>query len=611
MSPTPPRDSTASWFGHADPSGAVDWDDPADTPFGASQANANETKRGAQNAPPFLRTYRTFLSARALLAVVLLGLLAGNWLIGNRALVWVLTAVSYASMALLLWAWPSTMASQRTKTPQAASTLTPRQAVLSIGLDLAFFSLLQHLTSTTLNAQALLALPVLMAGVLMPRVVALGVAAVASLNLLSAAWIQGSLTSTLSAQLTEAGLTGFGLFAIAALASELAARVAREERSARGSLELARQQAQLNRLVMEEMSEGVLVIDRQGRVRTANPAARRLLASQDLAPPAPFQLRGKPAWAGLVKAVDLALSAPLQAETGQEVIMRFDDGHRRDLRVRVRFTRGQRGLNAEDMCMLWLEDLRIVRARQRQDKLAAMGRMSAGIAHEIRNPLAAISQANALMGEDATTPTQHRLTRMVSENVIRLQHIVDDILAVAPGARPPAPAIDPCEALHTICNEWRMTHGLSEGEGANALLQVITLRLEQAPVRLRVRFEPEHLQRVLVNLLDNALRHCSGQPGAIEVILTWRPARQGGTMLILSVSSDGEPLTSETERSLFEPFFSTRSRGTGLGLYICKELCERHGAAIDYRQHPPAVRHRNEFFVTMPIEPEGVSPHLA
>ena len=598
-----------SWFGRYDPGTPGDGSGPADMPWPTTQSDAPEGAQSQQNSLSFLRTYRTFLSARALLAVVLMGLLAGNWLMGNRSPIWIVTAVGYASMALLLWAWPSTMASQRATNPLAPAMLSPRQAVLSIGLDLVFFSLLQHLMNTALNAQALLALPVLMAGVLMPRLVALAVAAVGSINLLAAAWIQGTLTSSLSAQLTEAGLTGFGLFAIAALASELAALVAREERSARGSLELARQQAQLNRLVMDEMSEGVLVVDRQGRVRTANPAARRLLSSPGLAPSAPFQLRGTPAWMGLVQAVDQAVSAPLQAETGQEVLLRFDDGSRRDLRVRVRFTRGHKAIQAEDMCMLWLEDLRIVRARQRQDKLAAMGRMSAGIAHEIRNPLAAISQANALMGEDATTPTQHRLTRMISENVVRLQHIVDDILAVAPGARPPAPAIDPMETVQAICNEWRLTHGLSDG--AESLLQLRTQQLDQATAPLRVRFEPEHLQRVLVNLLANALRHGSGQPGAIEVTLTWRPARQNGAMLVLSVGSDGEPLTAETERSLFEPFFSTRSRGTGLGLYICKELCERHGAAIDYRQHPAAVRHRNEFFVTMPIEPEGSSPHIA
>lgn len=602
------RDPQTSWFGRSEPNHADAWSDSTDLPWSTS-THEEAGPRGPRDDQSFLRTYRTFLSARALLAVVLLALLAGNWLMGNRALIWIVTAVAYASLALLLWAWPSTVAHQRTEVAHGTPTLSPRQAVFSIGLDLAFFSLLQHLMSTALNTQALLALPVLMAGVMMPRLVALAVAAVASLNLLAAAWIQGTLTATLSAQLTEAGLTGFGLFAIAALASELAARVAREERSARGSLELARQQAQLNRLVMEEMSEGVLVVDRQGRVRTANPAARRLLGAQGLAPLAPFQLRGQSAWQGLVQAVDQAVSAPLQAEAGQEVRLHFDDGSRRDLRVRVRFTRGHKALQAEDMCMLWLEDLRIVRARQRQDKLAAMGRMSAGIAHEIRNPLAAISQANALLGEDATNPTQHRLTRMISENVVRLQHIVDDILAVAPGARPPAPAIDAVEATQSICNEWRLTHGLSEGP--SSLLQLRLTDLSQAPGPLRVRFEPEHLQRVLVNLLDNALRHGSGQPGAIEVGLTWRPARHGGAMLVLSICSDGEPLTAETERSLFEPFFSTRSRGTGLGLYICKELCERHGAAIDYRQHPPAVRHRNEFFVTMPIEPEGSALHIA
>jgi two-component system sensor histidine kinase PilS (NtrC family) len=607
MSPRP-QDPAASWFSRFDLKASAKWPEAPDLAWQSAQSDG--TWGSPQNKLPYLRTYRTFLSARALLAVVLLGLLAGNWLMGNRSLIWIGTAVGYASLALLLWAWPSSMRHQRTSGPHDSPMLSPRQAILTIGLDLAFFSLLQHLMNTTLNAQALLALPVLMAGVLMPRVVALAVAAVGSINLLTAAWIHGTLTATLSAQLAEAGLAGFGLFAIAALASELAARVAREERSARGSMELARQQAQLNRLVMEEMSEGVLVVDRQGHVRAANPAARRLLSVQGLAQPAPFQLRGTPAWQGLVHAVDQAVRAPLQAEASQEVSLRFDDEQlRRDLRVRVRFTRGNKALHAEDMCMLWLEDLRIVRARQRQDKLAAMGRMSAGIAHEIRNPLAAISQANALMGEDATTPTQHRLTRMVADNVVRLQHIVDDILAVAPGIRPPAPAIDLLETAQAICSEWRLTHGLSDGP--ESLLQVHTQHLDQATTPLLVRFEPEHLQRVLVNLLDNALRHGSGQPGAIEVIISWRPARQGGAMLVLSVNSDGEPLSADTERSLFEPFFSTRSQGTGLGLYICKELCERHGAAIDYRQHPPAVRHRNEFFVTMPIEPEGSPPHIA
>jgi hypothetical protein len=273
--PSHPRDPAASWFGRVDPSTAGDGASPNDAPWPTTQVDVADGVPGPQDSLSFLRTYRTFLSARALLAVVLLALLAGNWLMGNRSPIWVVTAVGYASLALLLWAWPSTRASQRTPHPLGPTTLSPRQAILSIGLDLAFFSLLQHLMNTAINTQALLALPVLMAGVLMPRLVALAVAAVASINLLAAAWIQGSLTSNLSAQLTEAGLTGFGLFMITLLAGELASRLAREELAARGSLELARQQAQLNRLVMEEMSRRRA---RRGpsrlHVRTANPAAR-------------------------------------------------------------------------------------------------------------------------------------------------------------------------------------------------------------------------------------------------------------------------------------------------------------------------------------------------
>jgi two-component system, NtrC family, sensor histidine kinase PilS len=252
-----------------------------------------------------------------------------------------------------------------------------------------------------------------------------------------------------------------------------------------------------------------------------------------------------------------------------------------------------------------------VRARQRQDKLASMGRMSAGIAHEIRNPLAAIAQANALLAEDALQPGQQKLTQMIGSNVDRLKHIVDDILTVAPGLRPPAPAIDPIETVMAICNEWRSTHRIGGGE--EGLLETDFSGCQPVPqqVTLRVRFEPEHLQRVLVNLLDNALRYNSGEPGAILLSLRWVPSVTQEGLLMLSVGNDGEPIQPETERALFEPFFSTSSRGTGLGLYISRELCERHGASIDYRQHPPTVRHRNEFFITMPVDSPAHGPFPA
>ncbi|MFW9615281.1 sensor histidine kinase [Aquabacterium sp.] len=583
--------SGLSWFGTLDDSVLQD--------TAASDTTPPDTHVGAGT---FLRTYRAFLSARALLAIVMLLLLAGNWLIGNRTSAWVPVTLLYAATTLLLWLWPS----QRKLRHPRQRKLSKRQALSTVGLDLLFFSVLQYVTISNVNTTALLVLPVLMAGILLPRLVSLGVAAAATINLLAEAWLQSTDLSSLTSMLTQTGLTGFGLFAIAALSSELSSRLANEERSARGSMELARQQAQLNRLVIEEMSEGVLVLDRQGCVRTANPAARRLLSSHAQTSAPPFQLRGVPAWIPLVQAIEQAMASPVQGEHGQELQLLFDDQTTRDLRIRTRFTRNQSSRSAEDMCVVWLEDLRLVRARQRQDKLAAMGRMSAGIAHEIRNPLAAIAQANALLAEDATDPTQARLTTMVKDNVNRLKHIVDDILAVSPGARPPAPVIDLIATTEQICLDWCRTQGLP-ASAEDVLHMDVCADRPHGEGTISVRFEPEHLQRVLINLLDNALRHGSQTQGAIEVRIQYMPAAIGHGLVVLSISSDGEPITAETERSLFEPFFSTRSRGSGLGLYISRELCERHGANIDYRLHPPPLRHRNEFFITMPIESNSSS----
>ncbi|NBD20910.1 PAS domain-containing protein [Aquabacterium fontiphilum] len=596
------RTDQGSWFGSLDEDSTGIWPHSVQTPApGPADAAARPgTALNAASWPSFHRILRAFLTARVAVSIVLATLMLISGFMGSAPPGWLLAlAATHALMAMAAWSWPA----MRQPRPGDDAALSASQALATIGVDLGIFALLHHLTGPNLNSQALLVLPVLMAAVLLRRGMALGVVATAAITLLSAAWVQGQGQAQPAAMLIQAGLTGFGLFVIALLASELSTRLAREERSARGSLEMARQQARLNRLVIEEMSDGVMVVDRQGRVRTANPAARRLLAAQGMTEPAPFRLRGVPAWAPLTMAIDRGASERRTEDDGQELALRFDDQSVRNLRVRLRFTRGHDERHAEAMCVVLLEDLRTVRARERQAKLAAMGRMSAGIAHEIRNPLAAIAQANALLEEDPLSPTQRRLTGMIAANVARLKHIVNDILAVAPGVRPPAPLIEPVAQVVAICNEWRGMHGLGQGE--DSLLEVDLGNTPQVMAQraIRARFEPEHLHRVLVNLLDNALRYHSGHPGALLVSLRWLPGHAGHDLLMVSVSNDGEAIAPEHERALFEPFFSTSSRGTGLGLYICRELCERHGASIDYRQHPPSVRHRNEFFLTLPVEP--------
>ncbi len=609
----------------------VDEARPADG-AGASAVAAGmaESRDGAVPAgggSAMLRILRTYFVIRGCLGIVLL---LSPWvavLLGGRLpLPILLLCLAYAGQAIALWLLPGVAGDD---TPRR-DRLSRSQWAMTIGVDLVVFSLLRLLDKTSqLNYAALLVLPVLMAGVLTRRIAALAVAAVVALVLLAGVLgsaVGGSGDAML--QWSQAGLAGAGMFVIALLASELSLRLAREEQAARGNMELARQQTQLNRVVIEEMTEGVLVVDRQATVRALNPAAQELLGIADGLPTPPFPLAIDPAWSPLRSAIVRAFTQGLWPDDSREIDLPLRAGvgrmagdlfgansedqpdastqpvaaaTTRRLQVRARFTRrsgiGTARRSAEDFCVLFLEDLRVSQARTRQEKLASMGRMSAGIAHEIRNPLAAIAQANALLLEDGLAPGHERLARIVEDNVDRLKRIVDDVMAVAPGVQPSGTVIDVHAETAKVCAEWRRvpaTAGPPE-PGDSERLQ-IELPLQPLPVV----FDPEHLRRVLINLLDNADRHASQAPGAIRLRLQWLPRIDA---VELTVASDGPPIPPEVERHLFEPFFSTRSRGSGLGLYICRELCERHHASIEFRPGAAGERHRNCFRILMQPAP--------
>ena len=570
----------------------------SDSNFIAREARRLVSTEGAA-LPRILRTY---LAARAGLSLALvltpfLAALGG----GKPPVLVILLCLAYASQALSLW-----LLHGGRDEPVPPDHLQPRQWLWTIGVDLVAFSALRVLEPlSSLNYTALLVLPVLMSGVLTSRLVALATAAALSLLLMLAVWPQVIDGGDLLLLLSQAGLAGAGLFLTALLASELSQRLAREERSARTSLEMARQQTLLNRLVIEEMADGVLVVDRRGRVRAINPAARQLLGPAGARMMLPSPLVDEPGLRPLQQALEQAYAEGSWPAGARELPLTLADGDRHTLQVRARFTWrsgiGADGTPPEDICVLFLEDMRAVQARARNDKLAAMGRVSAGIAHEIRNPLAAIAQANALLLEDDLAPQQWRLSHIVADNVERLKRIVDDVLAVAPGAASPAVVIDATAEVAAICADWRRS-ALPEAQPDLRLQVDLPDRPQPA------YFDAEHLRRVLVNLLDNASRHASDEAGAIALSLRTGPAIGA---LTVSVVSDGVPIPPDVERHLFEPFFSTRSRGSGLGLYICRELCERHGASIDFSLAPPGARRRNVFNVMMRVPDIGASasPH--
>jgi two-component system, NtrC family, sensor histidine kinase PilS len=582
--------------------------------FGPLKAADQATRPAASAAIP--RILRTYLAARAALGLALMGAQVAANSLGANVSTWVMgICAAFALQSSLPWLMPR-MWSLVARSPTAP--IQGRLWLATIGTDLLAFGLLHALAvEANFNYAALLVLPVLMSGVLTTRTVALGTAAGVALLLLLVSWPGASSLVDSASQIAQSGLAGMGLFVVAVMASELAGRMLREEKAARGSREIARQQAQLNRLVIEEMADGVLVLDRQLTVRAANPAARQLLVAQGLAPATPFVLRDLPSAAGFSALVEQAWAEEEWPEAGRDLQLVFDNLKKRTLRVRVRFTRGTIGLvGAQDrtdeasvwgpangLCVVWLEDVRTAQARQRQEKLAAMGRVSAGIAHEIRNPLAAIAQANQLLLEEPLGASQRRLSVLVADNVKRLQRVVDDVLELAPGGSGlETRSVEVVAATQLAVLEWAQTVHISADTGEDTQAR---LKLDVAKGPLPVLFDPEHLRRVLVNLLDNALRHSTSQPQSLMLRLAIRDQRT----VVLSLANDGPPIEADVEPFLFEPFFSTRSRGSGLGLYICRELCERYGASIEYRARPPGDRYQNGFVVI--LQRTGTSPVAA
>lgn len=388
---------------------------------------------------------------------------------------------------------------------------------------------------------------------------ALLLAAVASLAVLGEE-IAVALTRAGDPGPVAAGLLGILLFATAISVQRANNRLRSAQRREAVHADAAAQLQQLNELIIQRMLTGIVVVEQSGRIELINAAAVGLLGGhQPQRPLAQGQFLG--ICPPLLKLFQRWKSYPwLQSPTfaagGTDVQASFAALDSRDRR----------------RTLIFLEDNRASAQRAQQLKLASLGGLTAGIAHEIRNPLGAISHAAQLLreGGGADCPVEH-LAEIIVRHSERLNQIVENVLQLS--------RQKPAELARFDLKNWlqRYVAEFTQRPETSAAIEADTSGPE-----LLVEFDPSQLTQVLSNLLDNALRHSAEHSGAAWAAFTCGTDAASGRPW-LDVHDRGAGVGAVEQQRLFEPFFTTARTGTGLGLYISRELCAMNRATLEYR----------------------------
>jgi two-component system sensor histidine kinase PilS (NtrC family) len=245
--------------------------------------------------------------------------------------------------------------------------------------------------------------------------------------------------------------------------------------------------------------------------------------------------------------------------------------------LRVRLVRIGAGLNGGTL--IYLEDLGRAQSEAQQMKLAAMGRLTASIAHEVRNPLSAINQAAQLLEEDgAVAPEGERLLSMIRNNAKRIDRIVGEVLQLNRRDRQQPEVVPMIDFMTSLIEDIVQAEAIPP--------RGISM---QVPDDLLVIFDRGHLNQIVWNLVRNAWQHCQKKESSIRILA--RPGYMGDAV-ILELNDDGQGIPAELRGQIFEPFFTTRPGGTGLGLYIARELADANGAALELLPKGPGAHFR-------------------
>lgn len=362
--------------------------------------------------------------------------------------------------------------------------------------------------------------------------------------------------------IVRAGSLGILYFAAAFILQNISRRMMRSEALASSRARSIAELEQINQQIIQRMRTGILVLDRAGQIRLANAAAEELLfGTPSTDDSANVQSRNLPQ--------PLKLGLEDWLKDPRKRVAPFQSAPTSPL-LQANFT--QLDQQQGDLILVFIDDMSKVTQQAQQMKLASLGRLTAGIAHEIRNPLGAISHAAQLMEESPSLDEgDKRMLDIIRRHSRRVNGIIENVLDLSRRKAANAELVD----IPVWLQEFRRDFLQTQDDQSEPVRVDVVID----PDTPAARFDKSQIEQVLVNLCDNGLRYSKQQCGEKHIKLS-AGTTEDGERAYLDVRDYGPGIEKEHRSSVFEPFFTTDKSGTGLGLYLARELCESNQAHL-------------------------------
>lgn len=429
------------------------------------------------------------------------------------------------------------------------------QVSIFVTIDVIAISLMMYASNGLSSGFGMLLLIAVAGGsILVAGKIAILFAAIASLAVLGLEIYQHFFRDYYNPNYTHAGFLGVTFFTTALLGHMLAARLQKSEALAEQRAIDLEHLARLNEHIVQRMRSGIIVLDKDRVIRLINDAAMLMLAASD-------DVVGQ-----TIDKVSAEIDAILKIREQDSHNDTFDI-HQKSSNLDLKAAVRDMGEKEKGSLLIFLDEVALLRQQAQGLKLASLGRLTASIAHEVRNPLGAISHAGQLLSEsDNFSKEDQRLMQIIRDQSHRINSIIENVLSISRRKTPDPSGVRIQEWLDKFVSELCEKHQLSKD----------SIFVEVEPEDMQIKMDSTQLHQVLWNLSENAIRYSRG-----EFILKYHCAiYPDSRRSYIDVIDTGPGLPEEISKHLFEPFVTTETNGTGLGLYIARELCEANQATL-------------------------------